>query len=193
MAIFSKKPKVPVVHAPVERTVLVRATRESVIAHLDTYSSLFSPKHSAAHRVDVATSADWMAVRLPLDVHPWQLHNLAYWMLDCDGADQQVFAVSAAGPDHPGYRLVRDPDMPDALCGWDDEGGGWTVNVPSNDIVRADDVPVARAMTCPSGFHEWTAVDVRFEDPGHAMNPRNEATTKSRKRLANLGVDVPIW
>lgn len=193
MGLFSKKSKEPIVHAAVERTVFVNADRTSVIARLSEYSSLFSPKHSAAHRVDVSTAGDWVAIRLPVDVHPWQLHNLAYWMLDCDGADQHVIAQSAAGPTHVGYRLVRDPDVSDALCGWDDEGQGWTVNVPSNDIARSDDVPVARAVTYPTGFHEWTAVDVLLEDPGHDMNPRNDATVKSRKHLANLGVDVMTW
>lgn len=187
MGLFSKKPQQPIVHAPVERVVYVRAGEPSVTAHLDAYSSLFSPKRADDHTVQVAVSGDWTAIRLPDAVHPWQLHNLAYWMLDCDHhggePNADVIAVSAAGPGYPGYRLVRDDEVPDALCGWDDEGHGWTVGVPGNAIVRPEDVPVPRALTTPAGFHGWRAVTVRLEDPGVDMNPGNEPTVKSRTHL----------
>lgn len=42
----------------------------------------FSPKHSAAAVVRVAVAEGVVAIRLPDAVHPWQLLNLAYWMLD---------------------------------------------------------------------------------------------------------------
>ncbi len=193
MGLFSKRPAPePIVHAPVERTVLVRATGPAVAAHLDDYSSLFSPKHATEHTVAVASAGDWTAIRLPDAVHPWQLHNLAFWMLDCEGADQQVIACSGPSPTHPGYRLVRDPDVDDALCGWDDDGAGWSVLVPGNDIVRPEPVPVPQALTVPSGFHDWRHVAVRLEDPGHDMNPANAPTVADRRRLAEV-IDVLTW
>lgn len=189
MGLFSKKTKEPVVHAPVRREVYVRASEAAVIAQLDSYSSLFSQKGSEEHTLQMATSGDWTTVQLPDAVHPWQLHNLAYWLLDCDhsgranGTNAEVIAVSAAAPNHPGYWLVHDDEVPDALCGWDQAGEGWTVQVPGNDVVHPEDVPVARAITIPSGFHTWKPVGVRLEDPGSDMNPLNESNAKSRKRL----------
>ncbi len=183
MGLFSKSKAAPVVHPPVERIVYVRASEPDATAHLSAYSSLFSPRHSSEHQLRLAVSGGWSAIRLPDAVHPWQLHNLAYWMLDCEGADQHVIAWSAAAPHHPGYRLVRDPDVPDALCGWDDSGDGWTVQVPANDIVRPEPVPVPRALSYPSGFHSWRNVAVRLEDPTPDLNPGNEPTFPSRKSL----------
>jgi len=187
MGLFSKKSTPPITHAPVQRVVYVRAGEAAVTGHLDAYSSLFPPKRADEHDLQIATSGEWTAIRLPDAIHPWQLHNLAYWMLDCEHAGTEpnadMIAVSAAGPAHPGYRLVRDDDVPDSLCGWDDDGRGWTVHVPGNDIVRPEDVPVSRALTTPAGFHEWRTVSVRLEDPGADMNPSNEATVKSRRHL----------
>jgi hypothetical protein len=189
MGLFSKKKAEPVVHPQVQREVFVQATEPAVRVKLDEYSSLFSPKRTVEHDLQLSVSGGWVAVRLPDAVHPWQLHNLAYWLLDCDrpdaaaGASAEVIAVSGAGLGHAGYRLVRDDEVPDALCGWDDDGNGWTVQVPGNDIVRPEDVPVSRSLSVPSGFHTWHTVSVRLEDPGSDMNPTNEQTFKSRKQL----------
>lgn len=193
MGIFSKRqvPK-PIVHASVERTVLVRASGDAVAAHLADHSSLFSPKRSSEHTVKVAASGEWTAIRLPDAVHPWQLHNLAFWMLDCEGADQQAIACSGPAPTYPGYRLVGDPEIADVLCGWDDNGNGWSVLVPSNDIVRPEAVPVPQALTVPSGFHDWRDVSVRLEDPGPDMNPTNESTVPNRRELGAIN-DVFAW
>ena len=187
MGLFSKTTKQPIVHEAVQRVVHVRAGESAVAAHLRDYSSLFSPKRAEQHVLQIATSGDWTAIRLPDAVHPWQLHNLAFWMLDCEhpGTDPnaEVIAVSAARATHAGYWLVRDDEVPDGLCGWDHDGHGWTVQVPANDVVRPEDVPVPRAVTLPSGFHEWRPVTVMLEDPGAEMNPSNVATFKTRKQL----------
>lgn len=192
MGLFSKRKAEPLVYAEVERTVHVPAGFDDVAAHLAAYSELWSPKHAQQHEVSVGVAGGWTAIRLPAAVHPWQLHNLAYWMLDCPGVDaaHDVLAESAAGPDHPGYRLVRDPDIADALSGWDDAGTGWTVRIPLNQIVRGDDVPVSRAITTPSGYQDWRAVPVLLEDPGRGMNERNESTHPSRASLARADIGV---
>lgn len=187
MGLFSKKPVEPLVYPSVERAVHVAATRDAVVAHLGEYSSLWSPKRAEAHEVLVGAAGEWCAIRLPAAVHPWQLHNLAYWMLDCPGANDQVIAMSGPAPTHVGYRLVRDPEVPDAMCGWDDGGSGWTVYVPSNDIVRGEDVPVVRAVSVPSGHQDWQPVEVLLEDPGRGMNEGNESNSKSRRHLRQRG------
>lgn len=189
MGLFSKRVEEPIDHPPVERVVYVRAGDSAVTRHLDEYSSLFCLKRSEGHDLQVATSGEWTAIRLPDVAHPWQLHNLAYWMLDCeypgrvDECSADVIAVSKAAPNHHGYWLVRDDEVPDALCGWDDAGDGWTVHAPGNDIVRPEAVPISRGCTIPTGFHDWRPVAVRLEDPGTDMNPRNESTVTSRKDL----------
>lgn len=187
MGLFSTKQAVPLVYAPVARTVHVPAAEPDVVAHLAGYSALWSPKRAVPHEVRIATVAGWTAIRLPDAVHPWQLHNLAFWMLDCPGASGgDVVAESAAGPDHPSYRLVRDPEVPDSLCGWDEAGSGWTVRVPDNTVVRGDVVPVARSFLVPSGYDGWHSVPVLLEDPGSGMNERNESNAGSRTALAAM-------
>ena len=168
-----------------DRTVHVPASRDAVVAHLTGYSGLWSPKRAEQHEAVVGAVGGWTAIRLPGTVHPWQLHNLAYWMLDCPGRDESnaVIAESAASPDRPGYRLVRDPEVGDALCGWDDDGQGWTVQVPGNRIVRGEDVPVPRALSVPSGHRDWRSVPVLLEDPGWGMNELNESNATSRSSL----------
>ena len=171
---------------------MVRAASAAVSAHIDDYATLFSPKRAVEHTVRLACSGDWTAIRLPDAVHPWQLHNLTFWMLDCEGADQRAIALSGPAPTHAGYRLVRDPEISDVLCGWDDNGWGWSVLVPSNDIVRPEAVPVPQALTVPTGFRNWHDITVRLEDPGHDMNPKNEPTVKDRCQLADV-TDVFAW
>ncbi len=185
MGLFSKRNAEPIVYPAVDRTVHVPASRDAVVAHLTAYSGLWSPKRAEQHEVVLGTVGEWTAIRLPGAVHPWQLHNLAFWMLDCPGRDESnaVIAASAASPDYPGYRLIRDPDVGDALCGWDDDGQGWTVQVPLNQIVRGEDVPVPRAVSVPTGHQDWRSVPVLLEDPGRGMNERNGANATSRSSL----------
>jgi hypothetical protein len=185
MGLFSKRSNEPIVYPAVDRTVHVPASRDAVAAHLVAYSDLWSPKRAEQHEVSVGEVGGWTAIRLPGAVHPWQLHNLAFWMLDCPGGDDTcaVIAESGATVDHPGYRLVRDPEVGDALCGWDEHGVGWTVQVPLNRIVRGEDVPVPRALSVPSGHHDWRRVQVLLEDPGRGMNERNQSNAKNRRTL----------
>ena len=185
MGLFTKRVTEPLVYPAVARTVHVEASREDVIAHLGAYSELWSPKRATEHEVMIGRVSGWTAIRLPEEVHPWQLHNLAFWMLDCPDAGDGMIAESGASADHLPYRLVRDPELGDVLCGWDDQGVGWTVHVPGNDIVRGEDVPVPQAMAMPSGYQEWAPVTVLLEDPGRGMNERNESTAKSRKLLVD--------
>ncbi len=180
----------PVVHPPVERTVYVRADAVPVRQQLDAYSALWSPKRAVEATVALCTAGSWTAIRLPEAVHPWQLHNLAHWMLDTPsltGIGDEVVAVAASSEQRPGYRLVKDPEIPDAMCGWDERGNGITVAVPGNDIVAPEDVPVPRAFTLPGGFADWDDHVVRFEDPGSAMNPQNAPTFRSRRALRTRG------
>ena len=185
MGLFSKRTAEPIVYPAVDRSVYVPARRDSVVDHLSAYSGLWSAKRAEHHEVLVGAVGGWTVIRLPGAVHPWQLHNLAFWMLDCPGFDETnaVIAESGATPDQPGYRLVRDPEIGDALCGWDDGGAGWTVHVPANDIVRGEDVPVSRAVSVPSGFHDVEPVAVMLEDPGRGMNEHNESNIKDRRSL----------
>ncbi len=196
MGIFSKRVVEPLVHPEVARIVHVRARATDVIAHLDVYSGLWSRRRAEEHQVEIGEVDGWTAIRLPRSVHPWQLHNMAFWMLDCPATDHarppadstsldssEVIAESAASPDHAGYRLVRDPAVDDALCGWDDDGVGWTVHVPGNDVVRGEDVPVPRSLPVPSGHRDWRWIGVLLEDPGRGMNERNEPTMPTRARL----------
>jgi hypothetical protein len=185
MGLFSKRDAGPIDYPVVPRTVHVPARRDAVVAHLTAYSGLWSPKRAEQHEVLIGEVGGWTAIQLPDAVHPWQLHNLAFWMLDCPGLDElgALVAESAAGPDHPRYLLVRDPEVDDALCGWDERGDGWTVYVPSNDIVRGEDVPVPQVFSVPSGHHDWHRVPVLLEDPGRGMNERNESNVKNRRSL----------
>ena len=122
MGLFSKKQQEPLTYAEVERTVHVPARLGDVVAHLAAYGELWSRKRAEPHEVMVAEVGGWTAVRLPEAVHPWQLHNLGYWMLDCPNSVEGLVCESGAGPGHAGYRLVRDPEVADALCGWTPRG-----------------------------------------------------------------------
>lgn len=185
MGLFSKRNAEPITYPAVMRRVHVPADAVAVVAHLADYSELWSPKRAQEHEVLVAQVDGWTTIRLPDEVHPWQLHNLAFWMLDCPGHrdGDDVIAESAAGPGHPGYVLIKDPELGDALCGWDQRGDGWTVNAPDNDIVRSEDVPTPRDVRVPGGHEQWQRVPVLLEDPGRGMNEGNESTVKSRRAL----------
>lgn len=183
MGLFSRKKAEPVVHPAIVRTIYVAADEAAVVERLAAYSSLTSPRHAPEQPVGIATVNGWTAVRLPDLVHPWQLHNLAFWLLDCPGVNGRLVATSAASDGHPAYALVRDPQIDGALCGWDEAGGGWTVDVPTNRIARPDPPPVPSPIARPGGFESWRSVGVRFEDPGREQNPRLEAEFRSRKQL----------
>ncbi|MGD9935324.1 MAG: hypothetical protein AB7T37_16630 [Dehalococcoidia bacterium] len=192
MPLFSRKKPDPVEHPAVVRTIYVRAAASAVIPLLEAYSALTPPKRAAEQVLSVGEGGGWTAVRLPEHVHPWQLHNLAVWLLDVPGVEQQVVVESAAGPSYPGYWLIPDPRVGEWLCGRDDAGNGWTVNVPNNEIARPDAVPVGAAPAVPPEFASWRAVNVRLEDPGNEMNPGIEATVATRKDLARRQRGVPI-
>lgn len=183
MGLFNKKKREPRVHPAVTRRIHVAAPVDDVVAQLDRYSQLHSPKHASELTLHVGTASDGSTVvRLPETLHPWLFHNVAFWLLDTPG-QQFVAAVSAAGPAHPAYWLVRDPEMMDCLCGLGEGGDGWTVNVPMNEIARPDDVPVP-AMSIPvDDAMQTIAVTMLAEDPGHDLNPDNEATEPTRKKL----------
>jgi hypothetical protein len=185
MGLFSRKDKEPLVHPDVQRSVYVRADIADVRSQLVDYSSIAPPKHSVPHTLRVYTAGPWVRVDLPPAVHPWCFHNLAFWLLDTPGVSAELVAVSGPSPTHPGYRLVRDPEASDALCGLDDDGTPWTVEVPSNRIVRGEPVPATDTFQLPADGELAPAgsVEVMLEDPGRAMNPTNGANAKSRKSL----------
>lgn len=183
MGLFTKKARERRVHPVVPRRIHVAAPLDAVVAHLDRYSRLHSPKRATEVRLDVGTASDaTTVVRLPEAIHPWLFHNVAFWLLDTPG-QQLVTAVSAAGPTHGGYWLVRDPDLMDCMCGLDDAGHGWTVDVVMNEIARPDAVPVP-AMPVPVDDAAHTVTVVMLgEDPGGDMNPENLVTEPTREKL----------
>ena len=183
MGLFSRRSAEPIVHPEVRRSVHVRAGAEAVEAQLRAYSDMQSPKHAGEILVGLSSDGDWTSVELPRALHPWVFHNLAYWLLDTVGADNEMIAQSAAGPGYGAYRLVRDPELDDSLSGWGDDGEGWTVEVPSNDIVRPEEVPVPRDRAIPSPGESVGRLRILVEDPGRAQNAANEATVASRKKL----------
>lgn len=175
-----------------ERTIYVAAGVAAVVPALESYSSISSPRHAGEESLRVAEGTGWTAVRLPDRVHPWQLHNLAVWLLDVPGVGKQVVAESAASAMNRRYSLVPDPKVAEWLCGWDEAGDGWTVNVPNNEIARPDVAPVSTSIAAPGGFSGWRTIIVRMEDPGREMNPALEATVKTRRDLARRQRGVPI-
>ena len=68
-------------------------------------------------------------VELPLRMHPWTFHNLAFWLLDTPNARDGLVLRSASDGTNPAYSLVRDPDMGDCMCGVDADGTGWRTRV----------------------------------------------------------------
>lgn len=193
MGLFGRKQREPLVHPTVRRRIHIAAPLDAVVAQLDAYSQLHSPKHATELPLQVGTASDHSTVvRLPDTIHPWLFHNVAYWLLDTPG-QQFVAAVSGPAPAHPGYVLVRDPHMGDCLCGTDDRGDGWTVNVPTNEIARPDDVPVPAIAAPTDDVMETIVVAVLGEDPGHSMNPENAATDPTRKRLDQRRSHSVAW
>jgi hypothetical protein len=186
MAFFSRRKIEPVVHEAIERSAYVAAEADAVASQLLAYSDMQSPKHATEVVVQLLSAPGWTQVQFTGSLHPWSFHNVAFWLLDTPGANNEVVVVSAAGANHPGYRLVLDGEISDSFAGWDDDGVPWTVQVPMNHIVKGDPVPVPAAVTLPSGLTAGSELSILIEDPGHDMNPRNEITTKDRARLPRM-------
>lgn len=87
MGLCSKSDAEPLTYPPVDRTVHVPARCDAAVAHLTAYSRLWSPKQAEQCELLLGAVGSWTAIRLPAAVHPWQLHHLAYWILDCPGRD----------------------------------------------------------------------------------------------------------
>ena len=188
--LFSRKQREPLTHPHVRRSILVPARLDDVAARLGDFNDLHSPKHATPHTVLVGSSGDWTVVELPPTLHPSTFHHLGFWLLDTPGGGEQTILRSAAGPTHPSYSLVDDPELADCLCGVDEHGQGWTVSVPTNDIVRPEPVPARAEVPVLAGPTTTRSIEVLMEDPGHASNPANEASTDSRRRLATMADDV---
>lgn len=193
MGLFSKKKAEPLIHADVARTIWVPAPAEQVATQLLGYSDLHSPKHADQHELQLQHDGGWTQVTLPPALHPWTFHNVAFWLLDTPDGGDGMIAVSGAGPTHPGYALVCDPELGDCLCGVDDDGDGWTVLVPTNEVVRPAPVPaVAAALPSFSGGQDVVSLAVLLEDPGRSMNPANVATKVRRDQL-RMAFDHPVY
>lgn len=186
MGLFSKKYREPRVHPAATRTITVPSQLEAVERGIHAYGSLHSDKHAIRHQLRLTTHTDGTTIELPPRVHPWTFHNLGFWLLDTADGDQVTVLRSAPTPDHPGYTLVPDPELDDCLCGIDDNGDGWTVSVPTNDIARPTAVPVTVAPDRRAPGGESRVITVLMEDPGHDMNPLNDSTIRSRQQLSAL-------
>ncbi len=196
MGLFSRRTKEPVVHPTVERAIHVRSTRESLDQHLDGYAKIMG-RHARDLDVRLWSSGEWLRLDLPADgVHPWELHNLAYWLLEIG----DVLATSGPSPQLHGYHLVRADHPNDFLEGWTDASEPMTVHVPGNDVVRPDPEVPAPARTTRDAMgaasipeHGWVEIGpvvVRSEDPGHDLNPSMAATKRSRKSLRATYIDM---
>lgn len=190
MGLFSKKQREPVEHPEIERSIIVPAAVDDVVARLRAYSDLHSQKHARSHELTVGESDGWVVVGLPRTLHPWTFHNIGFWLLDTPGEGERTILRSGPAPHHGAYDLVRDPEIGDCLCGVDDAGNGWTVLVPTNEIVRPESVPARAEVPEIEPPTNARTVAVLMEDPGHDMNPANEATRGSRSRLATVSDDV---
>ena len=196
MGLFSRRTKEPIVHPRVERTIYVETTARSLDDHLDGYAEIMG-RHARDLDVVVWSSGGWLRLDLPdQGVHPWELHNLAYWLLELG----DVVVVSGPSPELHGYHLVRADDPNDLMEGWTDAGEPMTVHVPGNDVVRPDPEVAMPASTRRDALqaagvpHDgWTEIDrvtVRSEDPGHVLNPSMAATKPDRAALRRCHVDL---
>jgi hypothetical protein len=182
MPFFRRAKREPVVHPRVARIVYVRASLDAATKQLTEYSML-TGRGGEAMEVAVATSGGWVALRLPETIHPWQPHNVAWWMLDTPGATRDgLVADSAAAPTFPAYRFAPDLKLDDTLSGRDSLGRCWTLHVPSNSLAGPEEAPI-RDVLVHADFGDWRIVKVRFEDPGHEQNPSMEATFPSRQAM----------
>lgn len=183
MGLFTKKYREPRIHPVAKRTITVSSRLEDTTNRINAYGSLHSEKHSIRHPLVLTEEAGRTTIELPARVHPWTFHNLGFWLLDTPGGTSGTVLRSSPTPDHPGYTLVRDPELEDCLCGLDDHGDGWTVSVPTNDIARPTEVPVTVDPDRRVPGVERHLVTVLMEDPGHDLNPLNDPTRRSRRQL----------
>ena len=186
MGLFSKKRREPRVHPTAERIIAVPAPLAAVITQVESYGALHSPKHATSHDLVLRHHGEWTTIQLPSQIHPWAFHNLGFWMLDTAGGGERIVVHSSATADHPAYTLVPDPEIGDCLCGIDGNGEGWTVSVPTNEIVRPTDVPATGTPILPAPHGDEKIVSILMEDPGHDMNPANAATVPTRRRLSEM-------
>jgi hypothetical protein len=195
MGLFSRKPKEPIVHPAVERTIHVEVDRAAVPPHLDGYWEIMG-RRARELEVGIASSRSWVRLTLPrAGVHPWEAHNLAYWLLELG----TVVVVVGPSPDRPGYHLLRADDPNDLLEGWTDDGEPVTVHVPGNDVVRPDPevAGIARSAAAAlrdvgvphDGWADHGTILVFSEDPGHDLNPAMAATRRSRAALRPVYLD----
>ncbi len=184
MGLFSKKTRETVVHPSVARSITVPAPAAAVIAQLNAYGDLHSPKRAAATTMRVGSVGEATVVELAPTMHPWTFHNLGFWLLDTEPSAEALVLRAGPSPDHPAYALVRDPEMPDCLCGFDADGDGWTVAVPTNDIVRGEAAPRRPDVGAPIHGTLTEVVEILTEDPGPDLNPTNAGTVATREKLA---------
>lgn len=190
MGLFSRKHSEPRRHLEAMRIITVPAPIDAVTSQIESYGSLHSAKHATEHQLVLSASAGGTTIELPPRIHPWTFHNLGFWLLDTPGGGQEAVLHSSATTDHPAYTLVRDPDLGDCLCGVDDNGDGWTVSVPTNEIVRPAPVPATGSPLPQSHPDERKVVSVLMEDPGHDLNPANASTVPTRRRLSEITMSV---
>lgn len=183
VGIFRKKYREPRVHPEAERTITLTAPLDAVIAQIDAYGTLHSERHAMRHQLVLSEHGGEISIGLPSRVHPWTFHNLGFWLLDTPNGGEGTVLRSSATSDHPAYTLVRDPELDDCFCGLDENGDGWTVSVPTNDVVRPGAVPLTRVPTPRSSGEQQRIVTVLMEDPGHDLNPSNAPTARTRQQL----------
>jgi hypothetical protein len=186
MGLFSKKRSEPLIRPEVRRSILVPAPFDNVVRQLEAFSELASPKHATPQRMLVGRSGGWTVIDLPATLHPSTFHNLGFWLLDTAEGGGGTMLWSDAGRSYPSYALVRDPEIGDCLCGIDAHGAGWTIYVPTNDIVRGEATPATAAVPSTAPPSALATVDILIDDPGSDLNPANDATATSRRNLATL-------
>lgn len=196
MGLFSRKPKEPVVHPTVERTIWLRADPIRLGPHLDEYAAIMG-KRARAIGVEAWRSGEWLRLSLPREgVHPWEHHNLAYWLLELG----DVVVAAGETADFPAYSAERGPSPLDLFEGHTAAGEPVSFHVPTNKVVRSDsDVAVAKLGTAErlasagvpvDGWAPVGAVDVRSEDPQHDLGPRLDDVVANRAALRRFQVDV---
>ncbi|MEO1061653.1 MAG: hypothetical protein AAFZ07_09565 [Actinomycetota bacterium] len=183
-------------HPAVDRSIHVRAQDRAIDDQLGGYAEIMG-RRARALEVRRWTAGDWCRLDLPGDgVHPWELHNLAYWLLEVG----DVVVTSGPGPGFAAYHLVRADHPNDLLEGWTDTAEALTVHVPGNDVIRPDpDVPAPALTTAQAlrgagvpteGWIDRGVVAVMSEDPGHDLNPSMSATKPNRAALRSVHLDL---
>lgn len=177
------------------RTIYLDTARGVLDRRVDDYARMMG-RRARPLEVTVSAAGPWLQLKLPTDgVHPWEFHNLAYWLLDIG----TVVAVSGASPTHSGYHLVGADHPGELLEGWTDEGEPLTVDAPSNDVVLGDpEVPGPQTSTdevlelarVPErGWVPLKALQVRSDDPGPNLNPTLRPTKRRRADLQPIYFD----